>query len=73
MTEICGRHPLVLLEDDPVPHAECLGTDPELLAQLTGCLASGPDHVVQRCDIGPPDGQDGGCLVLSAGVLVAWG
>src|SRR5664280_3185656 len=41
MTEICGRHPLVLLEYDPVPHAERLGADPELVAQLTRRQAEG--------------------------------
>src|ERR1019366_4262933 len=67
--EVCGLHPLVLLEDDPVPHAERLGADSEFLAQLTGCLAAGPDHVVEGCDIGPPDGQDGGCLVTGGLIL----
>src|SRR5664280_1500448 len=69
MTEICGQHPLVLLKDDPVPDAERLGADPELVAQLTRCLAAGPDHVVECCDIGPADGQECGCLVTSGVVL----
>ena len=58
-----GAHPLVLLEDDPVTDAERLGTDPDLGSQLTGCLTAGPDHLVQRGDVGSPDGQDGGRVV----------
>ena len=69
-TEVCGLDALVLLEDDPVPHAERLGPERALLTQLTRCLAAGPDHVVQRCDVGPPDGQDGGCLVAGCVVTV---
>ena len=60
VSEVCGGHPLVLLEDDPVTDAERLGADPDLGTQLPGGLATGPDHLVERGDVGAADGQDGG-------------
>ena len=59
---VYGAHPLVLFEDDPVTDAERFGTDPDLGSQLTRGLAAGPDHLVQRGDVGSPYGQDGGRL-----------
>ena len=44
----------------PVADVERLGADPHLLAQFAAGQPPGPDHVVQRCDIGTPDRQDGG-------------
>ena len=60
-------HPLVLLEEHPVTDAEGLGAEPDLFAELTAGVASGPDHVVQGDDVGPADGQDGGGVIVVDG------
>ena len=63
-------HPLVPLEDHSVPDAERLRSDPDLVAELAGGVAPGPDHLVEGGDIGPPDGQDGGRLPAGGRVSV---
>ena len=43
----CLPDPLVLLEEDPVAHAEDLVPEPDLGTQLPARLAAVPDHLVE--------------------------